>query len=52
VQQLAHALRPGGSVILYVPAFEALYSDFDRRIGHHRRYTKHDLTRLSRIAGL
>jgi SAM-dependent methyltransferase len=34
---LSH-LKPGGRVILWVPAFSFLYSDFDRRIGHHRRY--------------
>jgi len=33
-------LRPGGRVILWVPAFSFLYSDFDRKIGHYRRYTK------------
>jgi ubiquinone/menaquinone biosynthesis C-methylase UbiE len=33
-------LRPGGQVVLWVPAFSLLYSDFDRKIGHHRRYTK------------
>jgi SAM-dependent methyltransferase len=31
-------LKPGGRVVLWVPAFSFLYSDFDRRIGHHRRY--------------
>jgi SAM-dependent methyltransferase len=31
-------LKPGGRVILWVPAFSFLYSNFDRRIGHHRRY--------------
>lgn len=33
-------LKPGGRVILWVPAFSFLYSDFDRRIGHHRRYSR------------
>ncbi len=32
-------LKPGGRVVLWVPAFSFLYSDFDRRIGHYRRYT-------------
>jgi SAM-dependent methyltransferase len=31
-------LAPGGHVVVYAPAFPALYSEFDRRIGHHRRY--------------
>ncbi len=36
-------LRPGGRVVLWVPAFSFLYSDFDRRIGHYRRYTRSGL---------
>lgn len=31
-------LKPGGRVVLWVPAFSLLYSDFDRKIGHYRRY--------------
>lgn len=33
-------LKPGGRAVLWVPAFPFLYSDFDRRIGHYRRYTR------------
>ena len=41
-------LRPGGRVVLWVPAFSLLYSDFDRRIGHYRRYRRPGLrTQLS-----
>ena len=36
-------LRPGGSLVLWVPAFELLYSDFDRELGHHRRYRRPQL---------
>ena len=47
--QLRDALRPGGVVALFVPAHPGLYSDFDRRVGHIRRYTKATLgTALSR----
>jgi hypothetical protein len=36
----AHALlRPGGLVIMFVPAFEFALSKFDRQVGHVRRYT-------------
>jgi SAM-dependent methyltransferase len=31
-------LVPGGRLVVWVPAFMQLYSDFDRRIGHYRRY--------------
>jgi len=52
VKQLAAALRPGGCLILWVPAFSSLYSDFDRRIGHQRRYRVAGLTALLDQAGL
>ncbi|CAM3515424.1 class I SAM-dependent methyltransferase [Stackebrandtia soli] len=45
-------LRPGGAVVLIVPAFEFAMSAFDRRIGHHRRYRKASLTRVLTEAGL
>jgi SAM-dependent methyltransferase len=38
LNDLVSVLRPGGRLILWVPAFEGLYSDFDRRVGHFRRY--------------
>lgn len=31
-------LKPGGRVLIYVPALSWLYSDFDRSLGHFRRY--------------
>jgi len=41
---LAHGtLRPGGHVCIFVPALPWLYSEFDRSIGHHRRYWKEEL---------
>lgn len=43
-------LRPGGKLITLVPALQFLYSDFDRRIGHYRRYDKKMVRRL--IEGL
>ena len=52
LRQLASLLEPGGRVILWVPAFELLYSDFDRRIGHHRRYRLPGLRDRISLAGL
>jgi SAM-dependent methyltransferase len=44
-----NVLKPGGRLILWVPAFEFLYSDFDRKIGHYRRYRQAALrTQLER----
>jgi SAM-dependent methyltransferase len=39
---LSH-LKPGGRIIVLSPAHPALYTAFDRAIGHHRRYTKNTL---------
>ncbi len=49
LRDLSAALKPGGRIILWVPAFAFLYSDFDRKIGHYRRYRKAGLAaKLSR----
>jgi SAM-dependent methyltransferase len=45
-------LRPGGCVVLLVPAFEAAMSRFDREIGHVRRYTVASMSSLMADAGL
>ncbi|MEO8829612.1 class I SAM-dependent methyltransferase [Lapillicoccus sp.] len=49
----AHTLvRPGGAVIMLVPAFNFALGQFDREVGHHRRYTKASLTSAYQRAGL
>ncbi|MGZ8766559.1 MAG: class I SAM-dependent methyltransferase [Acidimicrobiia bacterium] len=45
-------LKPGGRLIVFSPAFEGLYSDFDRRIGHYRRYRRSQLVTVADRAGL
>ena len=40
-------LRPGGHLIVLAPALQALYSPFDRTIGHYRRYDRKSLQRCS-----
>ncbi|MEI6559137.1 MAG: methyltransferase domain-containing protein [Rhodospirillaceae bacterium] len=39
-------LAPGGRLLIFVPAFAALYGDMDRMAGHCRRYTRASLGRL------
>lgn len=36
-------LEPGGHIIMLAPAFNFLYSPYDRKVGHYRRYTKKSL---------
>jgi SAM-dependent methyltransferase len=45
------ALRPGGRLIVFSPALSWLYSDFDREVGHFRRYTRPGIVALARDAG-
>lgn len=52
LSKIRTTLRPGGKVLLYVPALPVLYSDFDRRIGHVRRYRRSTLGTAMSRAGL
>ncbi len=45
-------VRPGGAIVMLVPAFEFATSRFDHDIGHHRRYTKRTLGAAYRNAGI
>ena len=51
VEAAAGRLRPGGHLIMVGPAHRLLTSPFDAAVGHFRRYTKADLTRLA-VGGL
>ena len=46
MEAAAARLNPGGYLVVLSPAFNFLYSEFDKAIGHHRRYTKKDLLNL------
>lgn len=41
--EIYRVLKPGGSLILTVPACQFLFSDYDSEIGHLRRYSKKSL---------
>ncbi|WP_422358875.1 class I SAM-dependent methyltransferase [Reichenbachiella sp.] len=43
LQEIHRILKPGGRLFLTVPAYQSLFSDFDREVGHFRRYTLADL---------
>lgn len=40
VAAFARKLRPGGRLLIYVPAFALLFSSMDRKVGHFRRYRR------------
>lgn len=42
-------LRKNGTLIICVPAFQFLYSQYDKKIGHFRRYSKSDFKNLLKI---
>ena len=48
----ATLLRPGGSVVLFVPSLPILYGTNDALVNHYRRYTKSTLGTALRSAGL
>lgn len=52
LRQCAELLSPGGRLLVWVPAFEALYGRFDHEIGHHRRYRRRPLDALVTGSGL
>jgi SAM-dependent methyltransferase len=51
VRSLARALRPGGKLVVYVPALQILYSSMDTKVGHLRRYRLGQLVDTVRRAG-
>lgn len=44
-------IRPNGVILVYVPAFNIIYSSMDRKVGHFRRYRLGDLRKLLEKAG-
>lgn len=50
--EFARITRPGGYVMINVPAFALLFSDWDQAVGHQRRYRKQMVRALAETAGL
>jgi SAM-dependent methyltransferase len=51
-RRLASKLAKGGRLLVYVPAFQILWTTLDERLKHYRRYRRVGLERLARSAGL
>jgi SAM-dependent methyltransferase len=52
LRSLAKLVKPGGTIVLWVPGYQQLYGEFDRKVGHVRRYTPATLSDAVRRAGL
>jgi SAM-dependent methyltransferase len=52
LRELADKLKPGGTLVIYVPAFDLLFSAMDRKVGHLRRYRRAQLVALLGAARL
>lgn len=52
LRSLSRLVEPGGTIVLWVPGYMQLYGDFDRRVGHVRRYTPDTLRAAIVGAGL
>ncbi len=51
LKNLASALTPGGTLILYVPAMPSIFGTMDVRAGHYRRYQRRSLLSILDAAG-
>ncbi len=51
VEELFRVVRPGGRLLIYVPAFSILFTSMDRHVGHVRRYRLGQLKRVIRDSG-
>jgi SAM-dependent methyltransferase len=52
LEELARVLKPGGRLLISVPAYQWAWSEFDEENGHHRRYTRPRAVRAVEAAGL
>jgi SAM-dependent methyltransferase len=51
LKHMKQILKPGGRLVLLVPANPAIYSGMDEDLGHFRRYTREELSRVLDVAG-
>jgi SAM-dependent methyltransferase len=46
LRDVRQKLKPGGALLIYVPAFEYLWTSLDEKLCHYRRYTRTTLRRV------
>ncbi len=52
IREFGRVLKPGGKLLVFVPAFGFLWTNGDDASNHHRRYTKKTLSRLLEKNGM
>ena len=52
LRNAAETLKPDGVLVITVPAYPWLYGDWDKRLGHYRRYTRTMFREHADAAGL
>lgn len=52
LKNIRFLLKPGGRVLILVPAWQVLYNKIDKGLFHYRRYTKRSLNTVLLSAGL
>lgn len=52
VKEWARVLKPGGLMVINVPALDCLWSPHDVQMGHYRRYNRRKLARVLESNGL
>jgi SAM-dependent methyltransferase len=51
LSNLAEKIKSNGRIAIYVPAFNILFSDLDKSVGHFRRYSKRELKKKVEQSG-
>jgi SAM-dependent methyltransferase len=46
IRKVRQKVKTGGALLIYVPAFDCLWTNLDEKVCHYRRYTKSSLRRL------
>lgn len=49
--EIGNQLKDSGALVVYVPAFQSIFSEFDQKIGHFRRYSRRELVSKVKAAG-
>lgn len=52
IKKAFNLLKKNGTLIICVPAFQFLYTAYDKRIGHYRRYSKKNIKDLLYSCGI